>query len=310
MKSPSTTFTSVVGCLALLGVYGLTVAQSARAFQRGDSTFTPSSEGPAITKSGPPVYPAIAVSARVQGTVIVDFRVDVSGRVVDARIVRGIDLLNNAVLEAVRQWQFAPSPAPTGMRVTAAFQLDNGRSLSPRPSRFAQSHPSWVPDNFAFTYRYECRRTSVEIDSIDHLVRNPRGGRTIGFEFHFEGDVVADAFTALDRAKVFELSGRRVQTWKEVSPFQQRGNEVFVTVSADAPIIDVRAVAQVQFFGGSESFSHTLAVRHGYLWKEVSWREPVEKGDDLAKGFSAAGKRIRALVRDSLVPADAAPICL
>ena len=75
-----------------------------------------------------PVYPPIAQSARIQGTVIMEIVVGIDGSVADAKIVRSIPLLDPAALEAVRQWKFEPSivdgvPTPIVMMVTTTFSL-------------------------------------------------------------------------------------------------------------------------------------------------------------------------------------------
>ncbi len=75
-----------------------------------------------------PAYPSIAQSARVQGTVIVEAVIGVDGRVQEARILRSIPLLDQAALDAVRQWVFTPTllsgvPVPVVMTVTVTFTL-------------------------------------------------------------------------------------------------------------------------------------------------------------------------------------------
>ena len=49
-----------------------------------------------------PVYPPIAQAARVQGIVIIEATLGTDGRVVNARILRSVPLLDQAALEAVR----------------------------------------------------------------------------------------------------------------------------------------------------------------------------------------------------------------
>ncbi len=76
-----------------------------------------------------PVYPALARSARVQGVVIVEATIDESGRVVHARLLRSIPLLDEAALAAVREWTFTPSrlngePTSILMTVTVQFRLE------------------------------------------------------------------------------------------------------------------------------------------------------------------------------------------
>jgi periplasmic protein TonB len=75
-----------------------------------------------------PVYPTIAQSARVQGTVILEAIVGVDGRVKEARVLRSIPLLDQAALDAVRQWVYTPTllngvPVPIVMTVTVTFTL-------------------------------------------------------------------------------------------------------------------------------------------------------------------------------------------
>jgi protein TonB len=75
-----------------------------------------------------PVYPAIAQSARVEGVVILEAVIDAQGRVESARILRSIPLLDQAALDAVRQWRFTAArlngdAVPVVMTVTVNFTL-------------------------------------------------------------------------------------------------------------------------------------------------------------------------------------------
>jgi TonB family protein len=83
---------------------------------------------PKKIKDVKPVYPAIAQSARVQGIVIIEATIDVDGSVADTQILRSIPLLDQAAIDAVRQWRFVPTllngqPTPIIMSVTVNFQL-------------------------------------------------------------------------------------------------------------------------------------------------------------------------------------------
>jgi len=74
------------------------------------------------------VYPSIAQTARVQGVVIIEAIISPAGKVVDAKILRSIPLLDAAALEAVRQWEYTPTllngvPVSVVMTVTINFQL-------------------------------------------------------------------------------------------------------------------------------------------------------------------------------------------
>lgn len=75
-----------------------------------------------------PVYPAIAMAARVQGVVIIEATIGSDGHVIGTRILRSIPLLDQAAVEAVSQWIFTPTtlngvPVPVVMTVTVQFAL-------------------------------------------------------------------------------------------------------------------------------------------------------------------------------------------
>lgn len=75
-----------------------------------------------------PVYPTIARQAHVTGTVILEATIAEDGRVQDVRVLRSIRLLDDAAVEAVRQWRFTPTllnrqPVRVVMTVTVAFTL-------------------------------------------------------------------------------------------------------------------------------------------------------------------------------------------
>jgi protein TonB len=83
---------------------------------------------PTKIKDVRPVYPAIAQAARVEGLVIIETTISQTGRVMDAKLLRSIPLLDAAALDAVRQWEFTPtllngSPVPVVMTVTVNFTL-------------------------------------------------------------------------------------------------------------------------------------------------------------------------------------------
>lgn len=83
---------------------------------------------PMQTRKVNPVYPAIAQSARVQGVVILEALIDEQGRVANARVLRSIPLLDQAAIDAVRQWEYVPTllngaAVPVIMTVTVQFTL-------------------------------------------------------------------------------------------------------------------------------------------------------------------------------------------
>ena len=77
-----------------------------------------------------PLYPALAQSARKEGVVILEAVIDARGHVESVRVLRSIPLLDQAAVEAVRQWVFTPTllngmPVPVVMTVTVNFTLQD-----------------------------------------------------------------------------------------------------------------------------------------------------------------------------------------
>jgi TonB family protein len=63
---------------------------------------------PRKTKHVAPVYPQQLGNLDVQGTVVIQARVEADGRTSHARVLRSIPQLDQAALDAVLQWQFEP----------------------------------------------------------------------------------------------------------------------------------------------------------------------------------------------------------
>ncbi len=83
---------------------------------------------PALVRRVDPLYPEIARQARIEGVVIIEAETDTSGRVRNARVLRSIPLLDQAALDAVRQWIYEPmviNGRPRGVlfTVTVTFKL-------------------------------------------------------------------------------------------------------------------------------------------------------------------------------------------
>jgi TonB family protein len=84
-------------------------------------------KAPTKIKDVKPVYPAIAKSARVAGVVMIEATIGPDGKVIDAKVVRSVPLLDQAALDAVRQWEYTPTllngvPVPVLVTVTINFR--------------------------------------------------------------------------------------------------------------------------------------------------------------------------------------------
>lgn len=85
-------------------------------------------EPPHKTVDVRPVYPEIARAAHKEGTVILEAVLDTTGRVTQLRVLRSEPLLDQAALDAVRQWRYSPSlfygkPVSVLMTITVRFTL-------------------------------------------------------------------------------------------------------------------------------------------------------------------------------------------
>lgn len=83
---------------------------------------------PKKLKNVNPSYPDIAKQARVQGVVILECTISPQGKVTDVKVLRGIPLLDQAAVDAVKQWVYTPTllngvPVPVIMTVTVNFKL-------------------------------------------------------------------------------------------------------------------------------------------------------------------------------------------
>ena len=75
-----------------------------------------------------PVYPRLAQQSRVEGSVVLQARVNKDGIVQALTVISGPDILTAAALEAVKQWRFKPhyesgEAVPTETRITVNFTI-------------------------------------------------------------------------------------------------------------------------------------------------------------------------------------------
>ena len=106
----------------------------------------PAPPAPALTRAAPvrissgmkgpqkivdvkPVYPALARAAHVEGVVILDAVLGIDGRVDQVRVLRSVPLLDQAAIDAVRQWRYTPTllsgePVRVLMTITINFKLE------------------------------------------------------------------------------------------------------------------------------------------------------------------------------------------
>jgi protein TonB len=80
-------------------------------------------KAPVVIRRVAPLYPKLAINARMNGTVIVECIIDKTGRVREAHVLRSTStMFDQSALDAVQQWQFAPGSLH-GSAVDTIFDL-------------------------------------------------------------------------------------------------------------------------------------------------------------------------------------------
>jgi protein TonB len=79
-----------------------------------------------------PVYPRLAVIARISGTVTLAAVIGTDGRVRELRVLSGHPLLRGAAVDAVRQWVYLPTllnsdPVEVDTSIVVTFTLGESR---------------------------------------------------------------------------------------------------------------------------------------------------------------------------------------
>ena len=102
-------------------------------------------------------YPEATVKQGVQGTVVVEVKLDANGNVSDAHVVSGPDELRNAALQSVLQWHLTKNLAGSSRQVSISFRLPDSAPVQPPAAvadsvqapaaaagRRVASQPAWV----------------------------------------------------------------------------------------------------------------------------------------------------------------------
>jgi TonB family protein len=97
-----------------------------------------------------PIYPQIALTAHVQGTVVLHVIVAKDGTILDVQYVSGPALLMRSAMTAVRQWRYAPTllngePVEVDTKVSVVFALGDSKAA---PSGDQDSAPKEIDPQF------------------------------------------------------------------------------------------------------------------------------------------------------------------
>jgi protein TonB len=83
---------------------------------------------PRLTKRVEPIYPEEAKKNEIEGVVIIEATTNTKGDVIDTKVLRSIPALDQAALDALKQWKYEPmiiNDQPYGVIfvVTVRFKL-------------------------------------------------------------------------------------------------------------------------------------------------------------------------------------------
>jgi TonB family protein len=167
---------------------------------------------PVKLKHVAPVYPAEAQSKRIEGVVILELTIDPAGKVTMVNVLRSIPALDQAAVDAVRQWEFAPTllngkPTAVTMDVSLTFSLAPGGVVD-------ASRSSSVPTECVA----DAALTSAQPARLTEAIR-------------FARDVVAGQRLAMIETQ--SKSYRSLSELKGLPPLPD-GFEVQLTVAGDA----------------------------------------------------------------------------
>ena len=65
-------------------------------------------QAPALVKRVEPTYPDLALVAKITGLVILEATVSTDGTVESVRVLRSVKFLDQAAVDAVKQWRYSP----------------------------------------------------------------------------------------------------------------------------------------------------------------------------------------------------------
>jgi TonB family protein len=99
--------------------------------------------GAPLMHRSPVGYPAEALAKGIEGTVVVQVKIDARGEVSDASVVSGPQELRRAVLASALAWHFAKEAAPSTRTVAVAFALpESAKTATHAP---AMRNAPWPP---------------------------------------------------------------------------------------------------------------------------------------------------------------------
>jgi periplasmic protein TonB len=94
----------------------------------GDGPVMDWDQAPRLIKQVKPIYPQDAFVKKIEGTVVLEALIDVTGAVSRTRVVQSVPALDAAALQTVHQWRFSPAmkhgrAVATLVRIPVSFRI-------------------------------------------------------------------------------------------------------------------------------------------------------------------------------------------
>ena len=203
---------------------------------------------PKVIRQQRPVYPFAMRASGMRGEVVVDFIVDIEGRVRTPYVVRSLNpSFDDPAIDAVRQWKFEPGrvadrPKPMHMQVPIIFQLDEtydggtgpmteGRrgDLSKLPEDYRYDTPPKPRGTVRVVYPYALLRAQKTGKAVVRYIVG-KDGRVVGAEIGKETTApeLGLALRAAVECFTFEPALKAGQPCLAMQGFQQEFNRDFV----------------------------------------------------------------------------------
>ena len=152
---------------------------------------------PRVLRQIPPTYPLAMRQSGLRGEVLVDFVVDIEGRVTRAFVVRSLNpAFDEPALDAVDQWTFEPGrkdgvPVKTHMRVPVFFQLqgewEGGGAGVTVDQKADQSD---LPPEFRYDIAAKLRGRVLPVYPYEQLNNTAKGEATVRLVISETGKVI------------------------------------------------------------------------------------------------------------------------
>jgi TonB family protein len=144
-----------------------------------DTALQASAPPPPIVRKVDPVYPPLALQARISGVVRLAVIIQPDGSIRHIQVISGHPLLVPAAIEAVKQWTFQPSAAEVTTTIEVPFILSDAaaQSLPPLPGDTPRKKGSMAPSRIKVGSNVQAARLVQRVDPV-----YPEEARSAGVE--------------------------------------------------------------------------------------------------------------------------------